>query len=789
MASSDDLVKFSDDETGRLFQLYSDAETEILNEINRGLLKGNDTRYLQTMLQNVRAILDDLLIGTRTWCEEAIPDIYINGAEAADEQMRALGEKVQGGFGGIHQQAVKILADSVYDRFDDVGSYIGRRVNDIYRTLALENIKGSVVGYKSWQQVAKNLREQLAEQGITAFEDIKKRKWNMRSYAQMVARTTTMEAHLQGTAMRLQEHGHDLVKVSTHSNPCHLCAPWQGKILSLSGNDKDHPSLDEAKAAGLFHPNCLPAGVLVSGPTPLAAFTRWYDGELVILHTASGIELPVTPNHPILTPKGWVAAGQLIKGDYVIRQLGKEGMMQSVDPYKEQIPSRIEDVARSFGESKSVSTFSVPVSPEDFHGDGKGSDVCIIRTDGLLRDNVNSCFTKPTGQKRFSRATKFAYGLKTLSMTNFLLKRMLLSADSIMSGLSQYLSFIKGHTSKTCTHCGRSIRGGINTKSFKTALNRCLINTKALSYSLFGLSADIATVDVSIVQGYPTIDARLLQIADNYPVINEDGFNGLLADLQSGSELIKRLAGCVATDEIINIENRSFSGHVYNLQTTDGWYACNNIITHNCKHAYGLSIDLEEELSENNNKRDVTKNITLDDFEDAAYGKNIDPNILKEIHSVISKREKDRGFYINDIEIKSIPSQIGRVLMQVEPYASGKGSIIKLLINQDVVSGISADDLDKLIKNTSINLAQNLNEAVIHETGHAKLIHNRSIKEIEDIYNILKTKGIQGISKIAEADGVECIAEVEILLSRGQEVPTEAMDLYRQYVLGNGEHK
>lgn len=250
------LIQQSESQTARLFQFYSEAEVEILAEINKGLLKGNDTRYLQTMHQNVLSILNDLLAGSRTWCDEAIPWVYMEAAKAADNQLVSMGANTIGGFGAIHQQAAQVLAEAAYNRFDDVAQTIGRRVDDIYRTLALENIKGSVVGYKSWQQVARNFREQLAEQGITAFKDIKGRNWNMRTYAEMVARTTTMEAHLEGTANRLLEHGYDLVKVSTHSGTCEKCAPWQGEILSLTGKTKDYPTLQEAKDAGLFHPRC-----------------------------------------------------------------------------------------------------------------------------------------------------------------------------------------------------------------------------------------------------------------------------------------------------------------------------------------------------------------------------------------------------------------------------------------------------------------------------------------------------------------------------------------------------
>jgi hypothetical protein len=78
----------------------------------------------------------------------------------------------------------------------------------------------------------------------------------MRTYAEMVARTSTMEAHLQGTTNRLLEHGHDLVKVSKHANPCKKCVPWEGKVLSITGKTSGYKTLDEARESGLFHPNC-----------------------------------------------------------------------------------------------------------------------------------------------------------------------------------------------------------------------------------------------------------------------------------------------------------------------------------------------------------------------------------------------------------------------------------------------------------------------------------------------------------------------------------------------------
>ncbi|HQL37599.1 MAG TPA: hypothetical protein PLG67_13480 [Bacillota bacterium] len=251
-----DVRKFSDAEINRLVRFYEQAEREILDQLNRALLRGNKTEYLAQMKRNIEAILQQLREGNRTWCEQAIPRVYSQGLYSADAMLKDIGATVKAGFGAIHQQAAQVLAENAYQRFEDVVQVIGRQVNDIYRELALENVRGTVVGYDTWKQTARRYREQLAERGVTGFKDRSGRMWNMRTYCEMHARTVCMEAHLQGTANRLVEQGHDLVKVSTHLGACELCQPWQGKILSITGKTKGYPTLEEAKAAKLFHPRC-----------------------------------------------------------------------------------------------------------------------------------------------------------------------------------------------------------------------------------------------------------------------------------------------------------------------------------------------------------------------------------------------------------------------------------------------------------------------------------------------------------------------------------------------------
>ena len=251
-----DVRQLSDAEINRLVKFYEQAEREILDRINRALLRANKTEYLVQMKREIEAILQQLREGNRTWCTEAIPRVYSQGLYSADAMLKDVGASVKAGFGAIHQQAAQVLAENAFQRFEDVAQVIGRQVNDIYRELALENVRGSVVGYDTWKQTAKRFREQLAERGVTGFKDRSGKMWNMRTYTEMVARTVCMQAHLEGTANRLVEQGHDLIKVSTHRGACELCQPWQGKILSITGKTKGYPTLEEAKAAGLFHVNC-----------------------------------------------------------------------------------------------------------------------------------------------------------------------------------------------------------------------------------------------------------------------------------------------------------------------------------------------------------------------------------------------------------------------------------------------------------------------------------------------------------------------------------------------------
>jgi len=136
-----DVRQFSEAEATRLVQFYETAEREILDRLNRALLRGNKTEYLTMMKENIEAILNQLRAGNRTWCTEAIPRVYSQGLFSADAMLKDADVSMKAGFGAIHQQAAQVLAENTFESLDRVAQLIGRRTEGIYRDLALENIR------------------------------------------------------------------------------------------------------------------------------------------------------------------------------------------------------------------------------------------------------------------------------------------------------------------------------------------------------------------------------------------------------------------------------------------------------------------------------------------------------------------------------------------------------------------------------------------------------------------------------------------------------------------------
>ncbi len=283
--------------------------------------------------------------------------------------------------------------------------------------------------------------------------------------------------------------------------------------------------------------NCLPGNVSVFNTKKILNTTkRWYDGKLVTISTASGINLTCTLNHPVLTLRGWVACDLLKKGDKVISANIRRDIIEPANP--QNIPAIIEKVY-SFAEVDRLSQ-RVPGNTEQFHGDGKDGYVDIINMESELMDRVQSASDKGRAKVPLTNSSSTLSSFEASASLGNIFDGSLTPSDSIVGSGNIDESFFGSHPLHSDKHSIRPI------PDFNSRLNESGSDCGSSDIILFGKSLFGDTADIIV-------------------------------------------------DEIISVDVSSFSGHVYNLHTVNNAYIATNaivqenvnqvkgIITHNCR--------------------------------------------------------------------------------------------------------------------------------------------------------------------------------------------------------------
>ena len=398
-----------------------------------------------------------------------------------------------------------------------------------------------VLGLRSDQVAAvERFRARLLGQGVDAdriaARTAKYADAQLHARALMVARTETIAASNEGqqALWRAAAAAGDLapsetrrVWVVTRDDRLdeEICEPLDGAEAELGGVFPGGYMNPPA------HPNCLPAGALISpGPKVTGQTERMYEGDLCILRTAGGHRLAVTPNHPVLTPRGWVPARLAHEVGYVVRSLLRQRVPAPFDLDQQDAPALIEEIAEAFRRSHRVAAATVPTSPEDFHGDAVDGQVAVVRADRLLLGDVVPAGSEHGREPVLVGAGVEGEALDCRGVQGFLGRRLLAAQNSRVRGGGLCGALGGGHP--------RPLQG----------LGRRLPA---------GMDAAFAEAEVDD----PAADAKLAR------------------------QLIDGFAGPVAFDQVLDVEIIPFHGIVYNLQTTEGWYIADGIITHNCRCA------------------------------------------------------------------------------------------------------------------------------------------------------------------------------------------------------------
>lgn len=315
--------------------------------------------------------------------------------------------------------------------------------------------------------------------------------------------------------------------------------------------------------------NCFPPDAVMQG-TIVAASRFRYVGPMLEVSTRSGLRLSVTPNHPVLTPDGFVPAYALREGDNVIRYGGEveEPALGSV-LNDEQAPSRIEDVFDAVRAAGCCA--SGEVRADDFDGDGafgKGN-VQVVSADRILLLNREAALAQDGG-------------------------------EGVLIGSAM------GESLPASSGALQPVLDGV----------------------LHAATPDPSPAYLPDNSGRIELDLAPLQPLRIGPAAKIDAsrFEGsgqrTATDAAFIAQLFERGAGQVAFDEVIEVRNRHFDGHVYDLQSDKGWIVADGIVSRNCRCVLQPEMVEETDLARMFDRR-ATPRMSLADLFETANGNGV----------------------------------------------------------------------------------------------------------------------------------------------------------------------
>lgn len=256
----------------------------------------------------------------------------------------------------------------------------------------------------------------------------------------------------------------------------------------------------------------------------------FYSGNMVKIVTRGGKWITITPNHYVLTKKGLIKARSINKGDYLVCNSENIKRRFRISRNRNHINNKKTILSKIFSSLivKHVSEFT-PVVGLDFDGDGKfgNGNINIVNINRILLHHGKK-IGKYFRNFSFKKSDSKAFLIERFCSLDFSFSGMFRSSNSIMRFLYLVFSLFGSHL-----------------RPFKF------------------LGVGLSSHHYSLFSKMP---------------IERDSWNPSLI-----RELIKTNPGLIHLDEVVEIVNFEFSGHVYDFTSLTGTNIVNNIYTSNCR--------------------------------------------------------------------------------------------------------------------------------------------------------------------------------------------------------------
>ena len=255
--------------------MYGAVEREIARE----LLSTDVGNYQEVKAVRAQEKIDKLIKRLNReairWSKVAVPEAYEEGYDVSRTRLEILGAERDEEFNDrTHKQTVDFETDEMVDTLIRANQSIKMNVG-MYFYLVRQTAQGlmqiqefdfrdeefisgllddAIIAGESRGRVKKLVTTHIkGEVGEGKFIQIRGRNYNMKKYADTVAKTRLRHVQTESVLNSCKEYKNDLVEVSDHGTDCIICIPYEGNIYSLSGK---HPTYPYIEAYTPFHPRC-----------------------------------------------------------------------------------------------------------------------------------------------------------------------------------------------------------------------------------------------------------------------------------------------------------------------------------------------------------------------------------------------------------------------------------------------------------------------------------------------------------------------------------------------------
>lgn len=482
---------------------------------------------IEHFYQRLEDLTPQELIGPATAIlEKEIPDAFTHGTKYADLNLKAkMGIKLGAPLEERQRawQKVGALVEKSKGEFKGVSDAVNQQIR--------RAVADGMVNEDSLSTVTKKI------------QDVSESVGEVR--ARTIARTETMKAINTGVKDRYAKIGIDKVEwlAAEDERTCEVCGDLDGRTFPL-GETPECPA----------HPNCIHPDTMIQKEGIISGFRASYSGPMIEIAISNGQKISITPNHMLLTDRGFAAADLICEGDKILYCTGFERIIPT-HPDHNNVPTRIQDIVDPLTVSCSMLSRGVPVTPEDFHGDGRfcNGNVDIICPNCLLRDAVKTTGFQQRPADNFDPASKSKIPLLSSSALHQFLLRAGHTSYGIMSSTRKSAAFFRRRLRHTEQH-GIAFSTGSDTEQFEPSGNS------------------------------PSV----------YPENLMNGLDGL--------------ASIVELQDVVAVNIMMYTGHVYDLQTLSSLYIANGLILSNCRCTLIPFVDEgdEEEATQKDEPEQIT---------------------------------------------------------------------------------------------------------------------------------------------------------------------------------------